>query len=53
MDDQKKQDEKGIAIGGVLGVIIGAVMFDGFGAIAGFALLGAFLGPALLGSLKG
>jgi hypothetical protein len=53
MSEQNKLDEQGIAIGGVIGVIIGAVLFDGFGAIAGFALLGAFLGPALLGSLKG
>ena len=42
----KETDEKAIGIGAVIGVIIGAVMFNGFLEIAGMTLLFAFLAPA-------
>ena len=48
----KKTDEKAIGIGAVIGVIIGAVMFNGFLEIAGMTLLFAFFGPAVLNMFK-
>tara|TARA_R110002012_G_scaffold188845_1_gene356027 strand:+ start:222 stop:782 length:561 start_codon:yes stop_codon:yes gene_type:complete len=48
----KKTDEKAIGIGAVIGVIIGAVMFNSFLEIAGMTLLFAFLGPAVMAALN-
>ncbi len=41
----RETDEKAIGIGAVIGVIIGAVMFDSFLEIAGVTLLFAFFAP--------
>ena len=48
----KETDEKAIGIGAVIGVIIGAIMFNGFLEIAGMTLLFAFLGPAMMATLN-
>jgi hypothetical protein len=51
-NEQKSLDEQGITIGAVIGVIAGGLFFDSFSAIAGSALLGAFIGPALISMFK-
>ena len=52
MNEQKKLDEQGIGVGAIVGIFMGAFMFDSFGAMAGTSLLCAFFGPAVLGIFR-